>query len=478
MRFITFGYLIFFLVVFALYWLSQKKKAKFWLLAIASSVFYASWSIPFFFHFSSFIWINYFFSLRIRNLENQFQRKALLTLALFLNFGNLIVFKYFYFILRILQDSTQQDFFTKEVWNTMLFNFFGQDSIVLPLAISFYTFQMSAYLIDVYYNKIQRKDSLLEFYIFVLFFPQLVAGPIMRHSDFFYQYDNPITLTKEKIIKGLFLIFIGLIKKVIIADNIAFVIEPIYSQPLEYNGLANFLAGVGYAIRLYGDFSGYTDIARGSAYLLGFTIPENFHGPFLSTSASEFWQRWHVTLSSWLRDYIYIPLGGNRISQFRTYLNLILTFTIGGIWHGANYTFLVWGFFYGILLSMERPFLNFYNSILKKFRILKVFGILYSFTFFAIGCLFFNAPDIRHSFWMFKQIFLFGEGKALSKDQYIQILTFLLLVFIFNFFQYYKKNFKIKIYRDIVLLYFLGLLVMWLLGNYSPQTQSFIYFQF
>lgn len=478
MRFITFGYLFFFILVFIFYWLIPNRKIKLWIIAIASSLFYASWSIPFLIHFVSFVILNYFLALSIRNDTNQKTKKKKLIFSLVLNLSNLILFKYFYLLLKILYDITQIGIFKKEFFDSLLVHYFGQTNIVLPLAISFYTFQMLAYIIDIYYNKIQRKDTLLEFYIFILFFPQLVAGPIMRHSDFFYQYDQEPKLTIEYVIKGFYLICIGLIKKVLIADNIAFIIEPVFLNPLQYNGFTNFLAGIGYAIRVYGDFSGYTDIARGSAYFLGFSIPENFNGPFLSTTITEFWRRWHVTLSSWLRDYIYIPLGGSRTSNFRTNINLIITFTIGGLWHGANYTFLIWGFLYGVLLVLEKFFIIQIQNLINQFKISKIFFILYTFLFFSIGVLFFNAPDIIHSIWMFKQIIFFQEGKNFTRDQLIQIFSFLVLVFIFNFIQYYKNQFKINLARDTILIYLLALLVIWLLGNYSPQTQSFIYFQF
>lgn len=478
MRFITFGYLFFFILVFLFYWLIPNRKIKLWIIAISSSLFYASWSIPFLIHFATFVILNYFLALSIRNDINQKTKKIKLVISLVLNLSNLIFFKYFYLLLKIFYDITQFEIFKKEFFDSLLANSFGQTNIVLPLAISFYTFQMLAYLIDTYYDKIKRNNTLLEFYIFILFFPQLVAGPIMRHNDFFYQYDQEPKLTIEYIIKGFYLIFIGLIKKVLIADNIALIIEPVFDNPLQYNGFTNFLAGIGYAIRVYGDFSGYTDIARGSAYLLGFSIPENFNGPFLSTTITEFWRRWHVTLSSWLRDYVYIPLGGSRTSNFRANMNLITTFTIGGLWHGANYTYIIWGLFYGILLVLEKPFINQLQNLLNQFKILKIFFIFYTFLLFSIGFLFFNARDITHSLWMFKQIIFFQEGKSFTKDQLIQIFSFLVIIFIFNFIQYYKNRLKINFVRDTILIYLLAILVIWLLGNYSPQTQSFIYFQF
>jgi D-alanyl-lipoteichoic acid acyltransferase DltB (MBOAT superfamily) len=377
-----------------------------------------------------------------------------------------------------LYDITKLSFFTRENFHQFLMKYFHQENIVLPLAISFYTFQLTAYIIDCYYEKISRKDKFLEFYVFILFFPQLVAGPIMRHSDFFYQLDREIILDHEKVVKGMYHILIGLVKKVIIADNIANMIQPVYLNPLYYSGLTNLLAAFGYAIRVYGDFSGYTDIARGSAYLLGFNIPENFEGPFMSTTITEFWRRWHVTLSSWLRDYIYIPLGGNRISEFRTSLNLILTFTIGGLWHGANYTFIIWGFFYGLLLLIERSFLKQIQYYTTQNSFYRFIGIVYTFLMFILGLCFFNAPDIIHSFYMFKQIFLWEKGNNFHKDQLIQMIGFLILVFIFNYIQYKKDHLKINIKRDYLMIYLLSIVIIWLLGNYAPQTQGFIYFQF
>jgi alginate O-acetyltransferase complex protein AlgI len=476
MRFITFGYLIFFVLVFLLYWQLKNKHYKLLLIAFASSLFYASWSIPFFIHFAFLILLNYFFSLRIRTNTNH--KKIYFITIVLIDIFNLIFFKYFYLLFQFLYDLTKIELFQKQVLNSFLFEHFYQETIVLPLAISFYTFQLLAYIIDCYNEKIQRRDSLLEFYVFILFFPQLVAGPIMRHSDFFFQLDSEPRLTHEKVIKGYFLILIGLIKKAFIADNLTNTIQPVFLNPLEYNGLTNFLSAVGYAVRVYADFSGYTDIARGSAYLLGFHIPENFDGPFFSTTISEFWRRWHVTLSSWLRDYIYIPLGGNRISEFRTKINLIITFTLGGLWHGANYTYIVWGFFYGVLLVLEKPFLKSFQNIINKHIFFKFLAILYTFLFFSIGFCFFNAPNILNSFYMLKQIFLGGVGNSFHKDQLIQILGFLVIVFGFNYLQYIRNKFILNIKRDYFILFLLGLFVIWLLGNYSPQTQSFIYFQF
>ncbi len=476
MRFITFGYLIFFLVVFIIYWLLPQKNNKYKLifLAISSSIFYASWSMIFFFHFAFLIFLNYIFSeILIKN-----KSKFLFLFAIFINVLNLAFFKYFYLILDFLFKITNSYIFKKEFFNQLLKENFNVDSIFLPLAISFYTFQMLAYIIDIWNDKIERRNSFLEFYVFILFFPQLVAGPIMRYKDFFYQFDKKIQLQKEHIIRGFYFIYMGIIKKVIIADNVANIIDPVFQNPSQYSGWANFIATLGYAIRVYGDFSGYTDIARGSAYLLGFHIPENFYGPFLSPTISDFWKNWHFTLSSWLRDYIYIPLGGSRVSSLRNSVNLIITFTLGGLWHGANYTYIVWGLLNGVVLTLERPFLKYWKEKIQQNRVLYSLGVTYTFGSFLLGICFFNAPDIEHSFTMLKQIFSFSQGNEIHKDSLIKIFSYAILVFGFNYIQIIKENLKISEKRDYFVLYILGMLTIWLLANYSPKTQRFIYFQF
>ena len=240
----------------------------------------------------------------------------------------------------------------------------GATSIFLPLAISFYSFVFIAYTIDVYQGKIQEKENFLEYFTFIFYFPHLVAGPIIRHSDFFYQLKNPIPLNGTKIANGIYLILQGMLKKLIIADNVSLTIQPIFADPSNFNTLSAWMAVLGYAVRVYCDFSGYTDIARGISKMLGLELPENFLSPYLTTNVRDLWKKWHYTLATWIRDYIYIPLGGSKTSEIRSSLNLILAFTIGGLWHGANYTFIAWGAWNGFMIAIERklslifPFLN------------------------------------------------------------------------------------------------------------------------
>lgn len=264
--------------------------------------------------------------------------------SILFNCINLGFFKYFYFFSRVLADLTGYPFF-QEIQ--------GVIHIVLPLAISFYSFQMIAAAVDAARNPNIETISLKGYFLFVLFFPVLIAGPIMRTGDFFPNLDN-LKPDQNKIYNGCYLIMGGLLKKVLIADPAAGIISPIFSNPEVYDSTSLIFAGIGYSIQVFCDFSGLTDMARGVGALLGFYLPENFKAPFFSLSGRELWQRWHITLSFWLRDYIYFSLGGSRIAQWRTHLNLILTMTIGGFWHGADYTFIAWGFYWGILLAGER----------------------------------------------------------------------------------------------------------------------------
>lgn len=478
MRFTTFGFLAFFLVVYIVYW-ALRGRSRLAFLALASSLFYAAWSIPFFLHFASIVLLNFAF---VRLLQRR-KSGRILAVILTIDFANLFFFKYFYFLLEILFDVTGWAGFTSAQLNSTLNESFGISSILLPLAISFYTFQIVAYVVDVYRGRIERRDSLLEFYVFILFFPQLVAGPIMRHSDFFFQLDR-ITPDQKNIVRGVSLLLIGLIKKVLIADNLAAVVHPVYRNPELYDGVSSAFAILGYAAQVYADFSGYTDLARGMGLLLGLELPENFSGPFLSRTVSEFWRRWHITLSTWLRDYIYIPLGGSRTSQMRSQFNLLLTFVAGGLWHGANYTFFIWGFTAGVLLVIER-FLSTKTRLpvildrLMQNRssafVLSLIGVVYSFSAFLFGAAFFNAPSVTHTLTMLER--LLDAASGLRTDTGM-ILSMTVFVFGFNYLQYRSKAIEFRPQTAWALLFVTAFVVIWLLGLYAPGGQSFIYFQF
>jgi len=269
------------------------------------------------------------------------RRRALLTLSVTTNLGLLAYFKY-------------TDFFI-ETFNAFLESPMASADIFLPVGISFFTFQTMSYTIDIYRGRLEPVSNLMDFGFYVSFFPQLVAGPIVRASDFIPQIRADLHVSKEDISRALLLIGGGMVKKLIIADFIASnLVDGIFANPGLYPGVVNLMAVYGYALQIYCDFSGYTDIAIGIGLLMGFRLPINFRTPYRSTSVQEFWRRWHISLSSWLRDYLYISLGGNRKGKIRTYINLLLTMFLGGLWHGAAWTFIFWGALHGVALAVHR----------------------------------------------------------------------------------------------------------------------------
>ena len=311
-------------------------------LLCASYIFYMSW----YWQYAGLIALStvtdYLVGRRLDTEVDEGKRKFLLFVSIFVNLGILGIFKYFNFFSEL---SSQ----TFAFLNIDIEPFYHQ--LLLPVGISFYTFQTLSYTIDVYRRKIGHEGSLLKFSVFVAFLPQLVAGPIVRARDFLPQVNRVITLTTENLHKGTVLIFMGLFKKIVIADLLAFIaVDRVFANPSSYSSLDLLMALYAYAMQIYCDFSGYSDIAIGTALLLGFHININFNRPYLAVSPSDFWRRWHISLSSWLRDYLYISLGGNRGSRLFTLRNLMLTMLLGGLWHGAAMNFILWGAFHGLLL--------------------------------------------------------------------------------------------------------------------------------
>lgn len=296
--------------------------------------------------------INFGLGHAIFSAVQQRLRRYYLWASIFISLGTLAYFKYSLFFLN--------------TFSLVLDKNFGTVNILLPVGISFYTFQTLSYTIDIYRRELAplsagakgKKDwavAFLDFSFYVSFFPQLVAGPIVRAAEFLPQIRKPLSLDREAGAQALLLIIGGLLKKAVISDYIKVnFVDRVFDAPLMYSGLENLLAAYGYALQIYCDFSGYSDMAIGLAILLGFRLPENFRSPYRAASVTEFWRRWHISLSTWLRDYLYIPLGGNRGSRWRTYLNLMVTMLLGGLWHGANWVYVLWGALHGMGLSLER----------------------------------------------------------------------------------------------------------------------------
>ena len=344
MLFNSYIFLSFMAVVYALY-LVLKPRQQNVMLLVASYMFYGAWDWRFCSLLLISTVIDYYVAQRVQAARADAQRKAWLLASLLTNLGILFSFKYFGFF----YDSLVQlgAAFGLQLDSLSL-------RIILPVGISFYTFQTLSYTIDVYRGRVQPCRRMEDFALYVAFFPQLVAGPIERSSHLLPQIEGARRVTLAGFRDGAWLVLLGYYKKVVLADNVAPYVNLVFGEPAAASGMAIPIAILAFAIQIYGDFSGYTDIARGISRWMGFDLMENFSRPYFALSPKQFWQRWHISLSTWLRDYLYLPLGGNRRGPGRTYFNLMATMVLGGLWHGAAWNFLLWGFYQGLLLVVDR----------------------------------------------------------------------------------------------------------------------------
>jgi D-alanyl-lipoteichoic acid acyltransferase DltB (MBOAT superfamily) len=480
MWFNSIEFLIFFLVTYSIYWVTPFRFQKYVLL-VASFYFYAYWSIGFFLHFLSVTILSFWISDRIRiarkypapgpntgfsakepgSGSSQFAKaRAWMVIGVGLNLFNLCFFKYTQSILNGLfgNSGTSPDSFFSSI-----------PEIILPLAISFYSFQIIAFIIDSYRGEAESV-SFLDYILFIFFFPQLIAGPIMRHSDFFFQL-NKRNFSSQDAKEAILKILSGVFKKVLIADQMARLINPIWANPSEQTLVAVLIAILGFSIQVYCDFSGYTDIARGCALLLGYRIPENFRAPYFSISFTELWTRWHITLSTWLRDYLYIPLGGNRVSAKRHQWNTILVMGLGGIWHGNTYTFLLWGLAHAIFLILERRIGKFgpESSIWGKLAGWSIVTLGWH-----IGVFFFRSGNWETMVGMIHSMGNLGSPKIF----YEQFFSLVFLCYGIQYLQY-KNFFQEKMnWNWNILVPVLSVLLYFAIARISIVRDQFIYFQF
>lgn len=385
MLFNSFHFLLFLPVVLVLYYVINQK-FRFLFLLLASFYFYAAWNPPFLLLIVFSAFVDFWCSNKIFKSKSKKQKKWYLTLSLISNFGILFTFKYLDFIIGSV--------------NTFSGSVLPFTDLVLPMGISFYTFQTVSYTIDVYHEKLKPENNYLRFCVFVTFFPQLVAGPIERAKDLLPQLSKKVNLKPYNIVSGFLLILKGLFKKVVIADRLALFVNSVYEDPSGFDASFLIIATVFFAFQIYCDFSGYSDMAIGIARMMGIHLSLNFNRPYISQSVAEFWRRWHITLSTWFRDYVYIPLGGGRGLKWRVSYNLFITFLISGLWHGANWTFLIWGAYHGVLLVVNR-FLKFDF----KFSALNV---AITFLLTCIGWVFFRAESFNEAITVFDGISKLG----------------------------------------------------------------------
>lgn len=340
MLFNSLEFVVFFFIVYGLYSALGHRRQNL-LLLVAGYTFYGAWDYRFLALLATSTCIDYYIGLALSRQHTDQGRKRWIIVSVFVNLGILGFFKYFNFFAGSLVDMASAFGVTLSPVTLQ---------IILPVGISFYTFQSMSYTIEVYRKRMEPCRSLFDFAVYVSFFPQLVAGPIERATNLIRQVVTPRVITADKIGMGLSLILLGYFKKVVMADNLSPTVDAIFNKPGPYTGEEVVIGVVFFAFQIYGDFSGYTDIARGIARLMGFELITNFREPYFARSPSDFWHRWHISLSSWLRDYLYISLGGNRGARWKTYRNLMLTMILGGLWHGAHWNFVLWGLFHGTLL--------------------------------------------------------------------------------------------------------------------------------
>lgn len=484
MIFSNFSFWIFFLVLILGYlFVYNKLKARSIYLMLFSLFFYYK-SGGFFFALLIFsTLLDYYLSLKIFSAKSKVAKTTLLIVSLFVNLGLLAFFKYAHFFADIVNSVFHSHISPINFFHAFSNSLFGTQwdiyEIILPVGISFFTFQTLSYTIDVYYGNIKPADDIWDFGFFISFFPQLVAGPIVRAADFLPQIKQKYNVSQEDFGRAVFLILTGLIKKIVISDFISVnFVDRVFDNPLNYSGFENLMGIYGYAVQIYCDFSGYSDIAIGVAILLGFHLPINFNAPYIATSITDFWRRWHISLSTWLKDYLYIPLGGNRKGKIRTYFNLVLTMLIGGLWHGAAFKFIFWGGLHGGMLAIEK----FWKDKIG-WKMPKILGVLLTFHFVAACWILFRAKNMEDIQRMFSQIFNhFEEQRIMEYIQYYK-LVFVLILLAFGAHAFptaWEKKIEISFGKlNLPFLSVITTLAIVLIFQFKTAgIQPFIYFQF
>ncbi len=487
--FTQFYFWIFFTIVIAGYSILHKKVVpRNAYLFLASLFFYYKTSSLFFLLLIFSTLVDFFIGRAIYRSHNKSKRKLLLTLSLFVNLSVLAYYKYAEFLIRSINYLLNTKFQVVDVmakWtNQFAGTHFTIDKIILPVGISFFTFQTISYSIDIYRGKIKPLKNILDFGFYVSFFPQLVAGPIVRASEFIPQIHAPYSISKREFGTAIFLILNGLMKKLFVADYLAVnFIDRVFANPMLYGGFENITAVVGYSIQVYADFSGYTDIAIGVALLMGFRLPLNFNSPYKALSTGEFWKRWHISLSTWLKDYLYIPLGGNRHGKVRTNFNLMLTMLLGGLWHGASWQFVIWGGLNGIGLVVYKYWRQITPFRKNRTWAVRLYAIILTFTFISATRIWFRSESMQIANDMMTQI-----TQAFDASKIFDIILaykniFAVMIFAFTI-HWLSTSVKDR-YKEIFInspgyvKAFIAVFVVFLVWQmHSAGLQPFIYFDF
>ena len=487
MLFNSISYLVFFPCVFALYWLVPAGRSRKFILLGASYFFYMSWMPPYGLLLFSLTVVNYFLGLSLekwRSFANQ-----IFSVGLLINLGALCYYKYANFFLDSIETAGNQ-----------LGVLFGSSSsldfptlhIILPLAISFFAFEFIHYLFDIYRGDKPIKNP-LDFALFASFFPSSIAGPIKRYQDFILKLSKNPKINAGIVNSGLALLLQGLFKKVALADNLATIANQGFTNYSDLGALETWICVLAFTFQIYFDFSGYTDMGRGSARLLGIELPKNFNLPYIASDLSDFWKRWHISLSTWLRDYLYIPLGGNRCTNVRKNVNLLITMVLGGLWHGAAWHFIVWGALHGMGLVVYHK----YSKLVKESQELikfhaslggKLLSICLTFSFVVVTWVFFRAETVPQAMTILANMFQFSNSSVLFETLRSSTIIYAFALYIVyailftpsivlrpqqfdlirdKFFS--KQTIRIPCYLGV---YFLAI------GLSAPKLSAFIYFQF
>jgi alginate O-acetyltransferase complex protein AlgI len=461
-------FLFFFIVVTLLYPLVvHRSRIRVWYLLLVSLYFYFKTSGIFVLLLLATAVVNFALGAALYRASSKKSRRGWLLLSLLWNLGTLGYFKYTNFIIGTI--------------NQLFGGSLPMTDIFLPVGISFFTFQTWSYTLDIYFKKLKPIRSFKDFAFFVAFFPQLVAGPIVRASYFIPQIHKKLKLDEDTIARALVLIFAGLLKKGVIADYLSInFVDRVFENPALYSGVENLIGVYAYALQIYCDFSGYSDIAIGLAALMGFRLPINFDSPYKAYNITDFWRRWHISLSTWLRDYLYIPLGGNRKGKPRQYLNLLITMLLGGLWHGASWNFVFWGALHGIALIFDKAWLS---LKLAHTKLMRVIGIFVTFHFVCFAWIFFRSRSFGNAWLILKRITTSFDASLLVHwfNEY-QVIAYLIFI---GFLAHWQPDSWEKYYQSALrrmpwpVKSLVIAVVIWILyQTKSAELQPFIYFQF
>ncbi|MCF8456786.1 MAG: MBOAT family protein [Bacteroidales bacterium] len=480
MLFNSFQFLAFFPLVIIFYY-SLPHKWRWALLLAASYYFYMCWKAEYIFLILFSTAIDYWAGLQMGKTTDRQKRKKFLVLSLIVNLGLLFSFKYFNFV----NDSVRSIF---DHYN--LFYGVPAFNVLLPVGISFYTFQTISYSIDIYRGRSAPEKHFGRFALYVAFFPQLVAGPIERSIKLLPQFSKKIEMNGDQILSGLKLMLWGFFKKIVIADRLAMYVGSVFMHPEDAYGVQVLMASFLLHVQVYTDLSGYTDIARGAARVMGIDLIKNFNNPLFSRSLYDFWKRWHISLTTWFTDYLYIPLGGNRVVKWRWYYNIFIVFLISGLWHGANWTFVMWGALHGFFQLMEiwtdKSRKKFFDRIgISKFpTLMKTLGVSAQLAMLSTTALFFGARNISEAFTLIKHIFEIGNvGRTISmfmrNNDYSLGIVLVAALFLVEYLQSKYNLVELLKARSVFMKYpvYMAAIFMILIFGVFEQLE-FIYFQF